>query len=77
MTKKQQAQIMLGKVNQAIIEIVGGAVSASIASGTGSKSYTRADLGTLQTMRRDLRLEIASYVNSGRPRITMSGARFV
>ena len=77
MTKKQRAQNLLKAVEAAILEITEGAASASVSSGSGSKSYTRADIGTLERMRTKLRQEIRAYGNNGRPAITVTGARFV
>ena len=77
MTKRQQAQTLLNAVEAAILEIVSGAASASISSGSGSKSYTRADLGTLRAMRSELRVELAGYNKAGKTRITYSGVHYV
>jgi hypothetical protein len=77
MTRRQQAQTLLNAVEAAILEIVSGAASASISSGNGSKSYTRADLGTLRTMRSELRVELAGYDRAGKTRITYSGVNYV
>jgi len=77
MTKKEAAQALLTALDKAILEIVGGAVSASVSSGGGSKSYTRADLGTLRTMRRETKQELAGYNAGGRRRIRVTGVRFV
>ena len=77
MTRRQQAQTLLNAVEAAILEIVSGAVSASISSGNGSKSYTRADLGTLRAMRSQLRVELAGYNRAGKTRITYSGVNYV
>ena len=77
MTKKAAAQALLSALDKAILEIVGGAASASISSGGGSKSYTRADLGTLRIMRRETKQELAGYNAGGRRKIIMTGVRFV
>jgi hypothetical protein len=77
MTRRQQAQTLLNAVETAILEIVSGAASASISSGNGSKSYTRADLSTLRAMRSELRAEIARYNAAGKTRITYSGVHYV
>lgn len=77
MTRKERAQQMLAAVETAITEISAGAASASVTSGSGSKSYTRADLGTLYRLRQDLRQELRGYNTRGRPAITMMGANFV
>ena len=46
-------------VKKAISDIVeGGASSASISSGAGSKSYTRLDLGELRKMEAELRASL-------------------
>jgi len=76
MTRKQQAQTLLAAVEQAILDIVGGAVSASVSSGSGSKSYTRADLATLRSLRAELRAELDGYAKAGKSRITFSGVTF-
>lgn len=76
MTRKQQAQTLLAAVEQAILEIVSGAASASVSSGSGSKSYTRADLSTLRSMRSELRAELAGYSTAGKSRITFTGVSF-
>lgn len=68
---------MLAAVNRAITEIASGAASSTISTANGSKSYTRADLGTLRAMRKELRLELASYNANGRPNITLTGVRYV
>ena len=67
---------MLTAIETAILDISAGAVSASVSSGSGSKSYTRADLGTLYKLRQQLRQELRQYANAGRPAITVTGARF-
>lgn len=77
MTSKQQTQNLLKAVNQAILELIEGAASASVSSSSGSKSYTRADLVALKSLRRDLRQELRAYANKGRAPITITGARFV
>lgn len=77
MTRKERTQRMLAAVETAIMDISAGAASASVTSGSGSKSYTRADLGTLYKMRQDLRQELRGYNTRGRPAITMTGANFV
>lgn len=77
MTSKQQTQQLLNAVNQAILELVQGAASASVTSSSGSQTYTRADLGQLKTLRRDLRQELRAYAGRGRASITITGARFV
>ena len=74
MTQRQTARALLKAVNQAILEIVSGAVSATISTGGGAQSYTRADLSTLRQMRKELQIEAAAY--AGRRRITMTGARY-
>lgn len=68
---------MLAAVETAIMDISAGAASASVTSGSGSKSYTRADLGTLYRLRQELRQELRGYANNGRPTITMTGVKFV
>lgn len=77
MTSKQQTQNLLKAVNQAILDLIEGAASATVSSASGSKSYTRADLGQLKELRRVLRQELNAYRNNGRPAITITGARFV
>ncbi len=77
MTRKERTQRMLAAVETAIMDISAGAASASVSSGNGSKSYTRADLGTLYRLRQDLRQELRGYNTRGRPAITMTGANFV
>lgn len=41
-------------VKTAILDILGGAQSASLNSGSGSTSFTKADMATLRQMERDL-----------------------
>lgn len=77
MTKKEAAQALLTALDKAILEIVSGAVSASVSSGGGSKSYTRADLATLRTMRRETKQELAGYNAGGRRPIRVTGVNFV
>lgn len=77
MTSKQQTKNLLKAVNQAILDLIEGAASATVSSASGSKSYTRADLGQLRIMRKELRQELRAYTNRGRPQITVTGASFV
>lgn len=77
MKRKEYAKLMLKEVETAIREIVAGATSYSISTSDGSKSYTRADLAQLRDWRRELRREVMSYNNRGRPPITMTGVRYV
>jgi len=76
MTRKQQSQRMLAAVEQAILDITSGAQSATLSTGTGSKSFTRGDLGKLYEMRNQLRQELRGYENGGRPPITITRSRF-
>jgi hypothetical protein len=76
MTRAQQSKKMLAAVEQAILDITSGAQSATLSTGTGSKSFTRGDLGKLVEMRNQLRQEIRGYANNGRPAITITGASF-
>lgn len=56
-------------VDQAITDLITGAQSATVSSGGGSKSYTRASLSELRKERTELACQIASLDRGGRPRI--------
>lgn len=76
MTAKRLAQNMLAEINAAISAINNGAQSATVSTGNGSKSYTRASLADLMKLRASLIAQIAAYKNGGRPKITITGASF-
>ena len=56
--------------DEAVSAIIAGAQSATVSSGTGSKSYTRANLSVVIAERDKLARAIAKLDRGGRPPIT-------
>lgn len=78
MTKKELAQKTLNAVNATILEVVqSGTASASLSSGSGSKTYNRLDLPSLNATKQALILELNGYANRGRRKIGISEVRYV
>ncbi len=65
------------EADDAVRAILKGAQSASVSSGTGSRSYTRANLSELRRERDGLARRIAAIDRQGRPNLRHVGIRYV
>lgn len=63
-------------VDQAVSDIIGGAQSATVSDGNGSKSYTRANLHELRRERHRLAARIAAIDGKGRSRVRHIGVTY-
>lgn len=70
MTQRQELYDRWKEADAAVRAVLGGAQSASVSAGGGSKSWTRANLSELRKERDSLAAQIARIDSRGRPRIT-------